>query len=38
MKLTTREKEVVHPMEDILDITPCTTVVEYKEVEPAAVV
>lgn len=25
-------------MEDILDITPCTTVVEYKEVEPAAVV
>lgn len=38
MKLTTREKEIEHPMEDILDITPCTTVVEYKEAEPAAVV
>lgn len=38
MKLTTREKEIEHPMEDILDITPCTTVVEYKEVEPAPVV
>ena len=38
MKLTTREKEIEHPMEGILDITPCTTVVEYKEAEPAAVV
>lgn len=38
MKLTTREKEIEHPMENILDITPCTTVVEYKEVEPAEVV
>ncbi len=38
MKLTTREKEIEHPMEDILDITPCTTVVEYKEVEPSVVV
>lgn len=37
MKLTTREKEIEHPMEDILDITPCTTVVEYKEVEPSPV-
>ena len=38
MKLTTREKEIEHPMEDILDITPCTTIVEYKEVEPSPVV
>ena len=38
MKLTTREKEIEHPMEDILDITPCTTVVEYKEVEPSPIV
>lgn len=38
MKLTTREKEIQHPLESVLDITPCTTVVEYKEVEPAAVV
>lgn len=38
MKLTTREKEIEHPMEDILDITPCTTVVEYKEVEPSPII
>lgn len=38
MKLTTREKEIEHPMEDILDITPCTTIVEYKEVEPSPIV
>lgn len=38
MKLTTREKEINHPMEDVLDITPYTTVVEYTEAEPAPVV
>lgn len=38
MKLTTREKEIEHPLEGVFDITPCTTVVEYKEVEPSAVV
>lgn len=32
MKLTTKEKVIEHPMEEILDIIPCTTVVEYKEV------
>ena len=32
MKLTTKEKVIEHPMEEILDIVPCTTVVEYKEV------
>ena len=38
MKLVTKETTVAHPLEDVLDITPCTTVVEYKEVEPSAVV
>ena len=38
MKLITKEKTIEHPMEDILDITPGTTVVEYKEAIPAVVV
>jgi hypothetical protein len=34
----TREKIVEHPLEDVLDITPCTTVVEYTETVPAVAV
>lgn len=33
-----KEKTVAHPLEEILDIEPCTTVVEYKEFVPAEVV
>lgn len=35
MKLTTKEKAIEHPMEEVLDIFAGTTVVEYHEVEPA---
>lgn len=38
MKLTIKEKIVDHPMEDVLDIEPCTTVVEYKAPLPAEIV
>ena len=38
MKLTVKEKAIEHPMEDILDIDPGTTIVEYKEVLPAEIV
>lgn len=33
MKLITREKQIEHPMEEVFDISPGTTVVEYKEPE-----
>ena len=38
MKLTVKEKAIEHPMEDILDIDPGTTIVEYNEVLPAEIV
>lgn len=38
MDSVTKEKNVAHPLEDILDIEPCTTVVEYKEFVPAEVI
>lgn len=34
----TREKAIEHPLEDVLDITPCTTIVEYTETLPAEIV
>lgn len=37
MKLTVKEKMVDHPMEDVFDIVPGSTVVEYKELVPAPV-
>jgi len=33
MKLITKEKPIEHPMEEIFDISPGTTIVEYKEPE-----
>jgi hypothetical protein len=38
MDSITKEKTVSHPLEDILDIEPCTTVVEYEEFMPAEIV
>lgn len=38
MESFTKEKTVAHPLEDVLDIEPCTTVVEYQEFIPAEVV
>lgn len=34
MTTITKEKLIEHPMEDVLDISPGTTVVEYQEFEP----
>jgi hypothetical protein len=38
MNITTQQKLVDHPLEDIFDIESGTTMVEYKEVLPAEVV
>lgn len=38
MKLITRDEETTHPMEDFLDITPCTTVIERTEVVPSELI
>lgn len=38
MKTVKKTKMIEHPMEEVLDIDPGTTVVEYKEVLPAEVV
>jgi len=32
MKIVTKEKTIDHPMEEVLDLDPGTTIVEYKEV------
>lgn len=34
MKIATKEKTIEHPMEQVLDLEPGTTLVEYKEVIP----
>ena len=38
MNFTECEKNIAHPMETVLDIAECTTVVEYKEVTPTQLV
>lgn len=38
MDYVTKEKTVSHPLEDVLDIEPCTTIVEYQEFLPAEIV
>jgi hypothetical protein len=38
MSIITKEKLVHHPLEDVLDIDPGTTMVEYREVVPAEIV
>lgn len=38
MKIVTNEKMIEHPLEDVFDIEPNTTVTEYKEALPAEIV
>lgn len=38
MKIVKKQKTIEHPLEDVLDIEPGTTVVEYKEALPTEVV
>lgn len=38
MKIVKKQKTIEHPMEDIFDIDPGTTLVEYKEVLPSDIV
>ncbi len=38
MKVVTKEKNIEHPLEEVFDLDPGTTIVEYKEVVPAEVV
>lgn len=37
MKIVTKEKTIEHPLEEVFDLDPGTTIVEYKEVVPAEV-
>lgn len=38
MKIVKKTKTIEHPMEEVLDLEPGTTIVEYKEALPAEVV
>lgn len=38
MKTVTSEKLIEHPLEEVFDIEPCTTIVEFKEVLPVDLV
>lgn len=34
MKITTKEKNIEHPLEEVFNLEPASTVVEYKEILP----
>ena len=38
MKTVIKSELIAHPMEEILDIEPCTTLAEYQEIEPDQII